>query len=192
LGGCPPLPRTRTPAASSGSSLASLASLAGSSKKLKLPKKKKSPQLSPVSQLFLGMGEVSPDIYAIMRLEGRAPVADVAYVMQQLSDAHERFRMRVALRGGTWCTEVCCVVVSCCVWTAAFFLNTESSRCRVSPNSSSTTPPTPKKLNTKPPKSKQIVEDFDVNWCMRQVTLDGDDIDAAFNAFVARVRWERQ
>jgi hypothetical protein len=67
---------------------------------------KKCPHLSPVSQLFLGMGENSPDIYAIMRLRGRASVDEVAGAMQQLVDAHDRFRMRVVYRGSAWCTEV--------------------------------------------------------------------------------------
>ena len=66
----------------------------------------KCPQLSPVSKLFLGMGDNSPDIYAIMRLRGCARLEDVAEAMQNLVDAHDRFRMRIVYRGGAWCTEV--------------------------------------------------------------------------------------
>lgn len=64
------------------------------------------PPLSPVSQMFLGMGEQAPDIYAILRLRGYAPLEHIVPAMQQLVDAHERFRLRVARRGGAWCTEV--------------------------------------------------------------------------------------
>ncbi|GBF88058.1 hypothetical protein Rsub_00770 [Raphidocelis subcapitata] len=115
--GCSPMPAAARAAAKNGN--------------------KRCPHLSPVSQLFLGMGENSPDIYAVMRLRGYATVEAVASAMQQLADAHDRFRMRVVLRGGIWCTE--------------------------------------------------IVDNFDVRWCMREVTLDGDDIDVAFNGFVARL-----
>ncbi|KIZ02477.1 hypothetical protein MNEG_5482 [Monoraphidium neglectum] len=83
------------------------------------------------------MGQQAPDIYAILRLRGRPTLEQIVPAMQQLADAHERFRLRVAKRGGSWVTEA--------------------------------------------------VEDFDVRWCMRAVTLDGPDIDAAFNGFVARL-----
>jgi hypothetical protein len=63
-------------------------------------------QLSPVSQLFLGFGDNTPDIYAILRLKGRASVEEIRPKMQQLVDAHARFRMRVTCRKGVWCTEV--------------------------------------------------------------------------------------
>jgi len=62
--------------------------------------------LSPVSQLFLGLGDAAPDIYAILRLRGRASLADIRPKMQQLVDAHDRFRCRVSCRDGVWCTEL--------------------------------------------------------------------------------------
>ncbi|KAI8473104.1 MAG: hypothetical protein J3K34DRAFT_519278 [Monoraphidium minutum] len=93
------------------------------------------PPLSPVSQMFLGMGEQAPDIYAILRLRGHASLDEIAPAMRQLVDAHERFRLRVAFRAGAWRTEV--------------------------------------------------LEEFDVRWCMREVTLPGPDVDVAFNTFVA-------
>lgn len=82
------------------------------------------PPLSPVSQLFLGLGECAPDIYAILRVAGRPSLDDLAPEMQQLCDAHDRFRMKVVKNAaGVWCTEVrragSAVLCLACVWGAA-------------------------------------------------------------------------
>ncbi|GBF88074.1 hypothetical protein Rsub_00786 [Raphidocelis subcapitata] len=95
------------------------------------------PPLSPVSQIFMGMGEATPDIYAIIRLRGNATVDEMAVCMRRLVDAHDRFRMRPTRRGGIWCN--------------------------------------------------QLVEDFDIYSCMKEVTLEGKNIDAAFNGYVSQL-----
>jgi hypothetical protein len=59
-----------------------------------------------VSQLFLGLGSQTPDIYAIIRLRGHATIDCMAPSMQALVDAHDRFRMRIACRDGVWRVKV--------------------------------------------------------------------------------------
>ena len=67
----------------------------------------KAPPLSPVSRIYLGMGDRSPDIYAVVRLRGCASLDDISKVMEALTAAHERFRMRIARRAdGKWAAEV--------------------------------------------------------------------------------------
>ncbi|KIZ03030.1 hypothetical protein MNEG_4930 [Monoraphidium neglectum] len=94
-------------------------------------------ELSPVSQLFLGMGDAAPDIYAVLRLRGHAGLEEIAVAMGRLAASHERFRVRAVCCGGTWSIE--------------------------------------------------LLEDFDARQCMREVELEGADIDAAFNSFVSRL-----
>lgn len=77
------------------------------------------PPLSPVSQLFLGLGDEAPDIYAILRLKGRASKAELLPAVERLVSMHDRFRMRVECRGGVWHTRVRRVARQSCVWVFA-------------------------------------------------------------------------
>lgn len=54
--------------------------------------------ISPLSQFFCNAGEQSPDIVAVVQLQGHLTFEKAVPVMQHLSELHDRFRRRVVFK----------------------------------------------------------------------------------------------
>jgi hypothetical protein len=153
------------------------------------------------------MGDAAPDIYAVLRLRGHAGLEEIAVAMGRLAASHERFRVRAVCCGGTWSIEVCgrqsrlmnarerrfmqargrCVVHPPLATLHATLQSTH--RCSPHYVQCLACPPRSLTLRCCPSHDAwQLLEDFDARQCMREVELEGADIDAAFNSFVSRVR----
>ncbi|WIA21061.1 hypothetical protein OEZ85_005383 [Tetradesmus obliquus] len=61
--------------------------------------------ISPLSQFFCNAGEQSPDIIAVVQLQGHLTFEKAVPVMQHLSELHDRFRRRVVFKNGAWLGE---------------------------------------------------------------------------------------